>query len=83
MKVIKITEIWCGSCLIMNKIWKKYEDKYETISLDVDMNEEEVEEYNIGDTLPVFVFIDKDKEIGRLVGEHSEEELIDYIEKLG
>lgn len=83
MKVIKITAIWCGSCLIMNKIWKKYEDKYETISLDVDMNEEEVEEYNIGNTLPVFVFIDKDKEIGRLVGEHSEEELVDYIEKLG
>ena len=37
MKVIKITAIWCGSCLIMNKIWKKYEDKYETISLDIDL----------------------------------------------
>ena len=37
MKVIKITAIWCGSCLIMNKIWKKYEDKYETVSLDVDI----------------------------------------------
>ena len=43
MKVIKIGAIWCGGCLVMNKIWKaltsKYNFSYE--ELDYDMDEEE------------------------------------------
>ena len=45
MKVIKITAVWCGTCLIMNKTWNKVlkEKNIETISLDYDMDEEEVQ----------------------------------------
>jgi len=85
MKLIKITAIWCSACLIMNKRWHNIQDKFniETISYDLDMNEEEVEKYNVGDTLPVFLFLKEEKEIGRLIGEHTEEEIISYMKGIG
>ena len=84
MKVIKITAIWCSACLIMNKRWKEIEKEYdiETISYDLDFDEEEVGKYNVGDTLPVFIIVDEDKEVNRLVGEHSIDELKEFIKEL-
>ena len=85
MKVIKITAVWCSACLIMNKRWKEIENKYniETTGYDLDFDEDEVKEYNVGDRLPVFIFLDKDSnEIGRLRGEKSIEEIEKYIEEL-
>ena len=84
MKVIKITAVWCSACLIMNKRWKEIESKYdfETISYDLDFDEDEVKQYEVGDKLPVFIFMDNDKEIGRLIGEKKLEDIIDYIEGL-
>jgi len=84
MKVIKITAIWCSACLIMNKRWKEIEKEYdiETISYDLDFDEEEVDKYNVGDTLPVFIIVDEDKEVNRLVGEHSIDELKEFIKEL-
>lgn len=85
MKVIKITAIWCSACLVMNKTWKKILEKYniETIELDLDMNEEEVEKYQPGSTLPVFIFMNGEEEIKRISGEISYQELINIIEELG
>ena len=82
MKVIKINAVWCSGCLIMNKTWKKVlENKnIDNNNLDYDIDEEEVEKYNVGDRLPVLIFYKDDKEVKRLVGEHSYEELIKVIE---
>ncbi len=84
MKIIKITAIWCSACLIMNKRWKEIEKEYdiETISYDLDFDEEEVDKYDVGDTLPVFIIVDEDKEVKRLVGEHSIDELKGFIKEL-
>jgi len=78
MKVIKITAIWCTSCIIMNKVWKQLQEKYnfETISYDLDMDEDEVEKYDVGDKLPVFVFQDdNNNELFRIIGEKKLEEM--------
>ena len=85
MKIIKIGAMWCSGCLIMNKVLKKIEQKrnIEIVSLDLDMDEEESLSYNPGDVLPVLIFIDKDKEIKRLIGEHSEEEIINILDGVG
>ena len=83
MKVIKVTAIWCGACLIMNKRWKEISTKYniETESIDVDIDEEVVEKYDIGEKLPVFIFLDdNDKELGRLIGEKSTSQIEEFIE---
>lgn len=85
MKIVKISAIWCGACLITNKIWNKLKDNYdfEAIELDYDMDEEEVLKYNPGDILPVFVFFDGDEEVGRLVGEVSYDEIVSKINEVG
>ena len=85
MKVIKINAIWCSACIIMNKVWDRVNSKYhlETISLDYDFDSSEVEKYNPGNVIPIFIFIDDDKELFRITGEHKDNEMIDLIEKLG
>ena len=86
MKVIKITATWCSACIIMNKRWKEIEKDHDIdiISYDVDFDEDEVKKYNLGDgdRLPIALIIDGDKEIKRLVGEHSIDELKEFIKEL-
>ena len=84
MKIVKISAIWCGACLIMNKVWNKLKDKdIELIELDYDMDEDEVKKYNPGDILPVFIVFDGEKEVLRLAGEFSYDEFIDKLKEVG
>ena len=85
MKIVKISAIWCGACLIMNKVWNKLKEnyKFEDIELDYDMDEEEVKKYNPGDKLPVFIVYDGNKEITRVTGEFNEEEFIKKLNEVG
>lgn len=85
MKVVKISAIWCGACLIMNKVWNQLKDKYnfEAIELDYDMDEEEVKKYNPGDKLPIFIVFDNDKEVFRMTGEFSVSEFIEKLKEVG
>lgn len=85
MKIIKIGAVWCGACLIMNKVWNEMQKNYEfeAIDLDYDMDEEEVKEYQVGDILPVFIFYsDAGDEICRMIGEHSYQEMKEKIEEV-
>ncbi len=83
IKIIKITAIWCPACLVMNKVWNKInKENINIINLDYDIDYEEVKKYNPGKILPVFIFIEDDIEIKRVVGEVSEKKLSDIIEEL-
>ena len=84
MKFVKINAVWCPSCIITNKVWKKLmaEDKSLNVEeLDYDFDEEEVEKYNVGDILPVVIALDNDQELGRLIGEKTKEEIEEFINK--
>ena len=85
MKVIKIGAIWCSACLIMNKRWKEVKEEvpFESVELDYDMDEDEVKRYSPGEVLPVFIFLDEEKEIDRLVGEYSYDELLNKMIEVG
>lgn len=81
MKLIKISAIWCPSCLIMEKIWQDLQEEFndiEFISYDYDLDDE-VESYNSGDVLPVLILMEHNKELVRFIGEKSKEELIEGI----
>ena len=83
MKYIKISAMWCPYCIIMNKIWKKVKEEYPNIDfkeLDLDMDEES-ENYNVGETLPIIIRIENDVEVARLVGEKTYEEVKKFIEE--
>ena len=79
MKIVKVSAIWCSSCIIMKSRFNDViEDKdIEVISLDYDMDD--IEEYNIGDILPVYIKIENEKEKSRLIGEHTKEEIERFI----
>lgn len=83
MKIIKITASWCPSCLIMNGMIDDIIDKYnlEMISYDFDLDQSEVENYNVGTILPVLIKTDDNGlEINRIKGEHSKKEIEEFIE---
>ena len=85
MKIIKISAIWCGACLITNKAWNELKKNYnlETEELDYDLDEEKVQFYSPGKILPVFLFFKEGKEVARLVGEVSYEELEEKMLEVG
>ena len=82
MKLIKFSALWCPSCLIMNGRVNKIVDEYnlEYIEYDYDIDEEKVEEYKVGDILPVIIIENNAKEVIRIIGEKSEKELKRILE---
>jgi len=86
MKILKFNAIWCSGCIVMKKIMKEIEEQYPNIkieSYDYDMDQQEVEKWNIGEIIPVLVFVDENNnEIGRLIGEKTKKEIIKEIERL-
>lgn len=80
MKIVKISAIWCSSCIIMKSRFNDViKDKdIEVISLDYDMDD--IDEYNVGDILPVYIKLENEKEKSRLIGEHSKEEIERFLD---
>lgn len=80
--IIRISAMWCSSCIIMksrfNDVIKNY--NIDVIDYDYDLDSEKIEEYNIGEILPVYIKIKDEKQVSRLIGEHSKEELKTFIE---
>ncbi len=85
MKVLKFGAVWCPGCLVMRPRWKEIEAEnpwLETRYFEYDDSPDEVKKWNVGRNLPVFIFLDKDdKEITRLSGEPSKQEIVSLIEK--
>ena len=84
MKIIKISAMWCPSCLIMNDIVNDVVEanNIELIKYDFDMDADIVNKYNVGNILPVIIKIDDDEnEISRIIGEHSKKEIEEFIKE--
>lgn len=82
MKIIKITAMWCPSCLIMNSMIDDIISKFnlEMESFDFDLDQDVVEKFNVGNILPVLIKIDESgNEISRIVGEHSSSEVETFM----
>lgn len=86
MKILKFNAIWCSGCIVMKKIMKEIEELYPNIkieSYDYDMDEDIVKKWNIGEIIPVLIFLDEqENEIGRLIGEKTKKEIIKEIDRL-
>lgn len=79
--IIVISAVWCPSCLILNKHLKKLKENYNIKITKLDYDFDDIEEYNIGDKLPVIILKDKNNnEIKRLIGEKSYQEIVDFLE---
>ena len=72
------------SCIFMNEVLKAIEKDncklYETIDYDYDADKKEIECYNAGNILPVYILTDANGgEIARSNGEKSKKELIRFL----
>lgn len=82
MKLIKISAMWCSSCLIMEKVWQQLKEQLTNIefaSYDYDLDDES-EQYQVGDVLPVIILEKNNQELTRFVGEKTTEQIIKEIE---
>ena len=78
IKLIIISAVWCPACLIMRPRMQEIEKKFpnfEHIEYDFDLDEEVIAKYNVGEILPVFILLDGDKEVTRLIGEKTVAEI--------
>lgn len=80
-ELVVISAVWCPSCLILNKHLKKLsvENNINITKLDYDLDEDEVEKYDVGDKLPVIILKQDSEEIRRLIGEKTYEQIIEFI----
>jgi thiol-disulfide isomerase/thioredoxin len=83
MRVLKFGAVWCPSCLVMRPRWKEIEEENHWLKneyFEFDENKDIVEKYKVGESLPVFIFLDKDdNEFLRLKGEISKDDLLKII----
>jgi thiol-disulfide isomerase/thioredoxin len=86
MKIIKFEAIWCPSCIYVNNQLKQIEKEIsdiEIISYDYDIDKDLVNKWDIGEILPVFIFLDENNnEIKRLIGERNKRQFLDEINSL-
>ena len=82
MKIIKIGALWCSACLVTNNALDKYIKENEDIileTLDYDFDEEEVKKYEPGEVLPILIFEEDGKEVLRLKGEKTYEDIVKAV----
>ena len=80
-EIVVVSAVWCPSCLILNKHLKKLsvEKNININKLYYYLDEYLVEEYNVGDKLPVIILKENNNELRRLIGEKSYDEIIEFI----
>lgn len=80
-KLIVVSAVWCPSCLVMSKDLKKIKEEVSNIQIDkLDYDfDSEVEKYDVGKKLPVLILEEDGVEIGRLIGEKSYNEILEFI----
>ena len=84
MKLVRISAIWCTSCILtyndFNEIKEEYKEfEYEELDYDTD----KIEEYNVGNILPVIIVYKDNKEVTRIIGEKRKKEIKKVLEELG
>ena len=75
MKIIKIGSMTCTSCIIMNNVINKIKNNYSVEVEELDYDFDDIEKYNVGKILPVMIFYNNDREVKRVEGEHSYNEI--------
>lgn len=83
MKLVRISAIWCSSCIITYPIWNNIKEKYPNLEyLDLDYDMDDISKYEINEILPVIIIYKDNIEVARLIGEKKESEISNKIEEL-
>ncbi len=81
MKCIRISAVWCPSCLVTYKNWTLAQESFTNIEFeeqDYDFLSDE-EQLEIGDLLPVYILKDHDHVVSILKGEKSKDQIVAFL----
>lgn len=81
MKIIKIGAVWCPACIITGNRLEKLKEKYDFELINLDCDIDDISEYHPDNILPSLIFFKDDKEVERLVGEKSIEQIEEVLKK--
>ncbi len=85
MKIIKVTAMWCMSCLVMQKVYKKAFSGYDNLELieyDFDDDAEKLIDLNVGQILPLLIIYQNDEEVKRIAGEKSLKQIKEILDNI-
>lgn len=83
MKLIRISAIWCTSCILTNKDFKEIKEEYPNFEYEeLDYDTDNLEKYNVGNTLPVIIVYKDNNEVTRIIGEKRKKEIEKVIEEV-
>lgn len=83
MKLIRISAIWCTSCILTYSDWKEIKNKYNNFEYEeLDYDTDNIEKYSVNDILPVIIIMKDNKEIKRITGEKRKKEIEKVLKEL-
>lgn len=84
MKLVRISAIWCTSCILTYNDFNEIKNKYKNFDYEeLDYDTDDISEYNVGNILPVIIVYKDNKEITRIIGEKRKKEIKKVLEELG
>ena len=72
---------WCGPCKMLTPVLETISDKINIIKIDIDEFPELTSKYRIM-SVPTLIFVKDGEKQEEIVGFHTEDELLEIIEKL-
>lgn len=82
VRLLDFHAAWCGPCQAMKPVIKELEaelaGKIEVVEIDVDENPDESAKYGVM-SIPTFIVLKEEKEVGRKTGATSKTELLKLI----
>ena len=76
--LVDFNATWCGPCKMQRPILENLSKDYKIVSVDTDENEELAYQYKVM-SIPCTVLIKDGKEVKRMVGLHSEEDIKEFM----
>lgn len=76
-EILYFTAKWCGPCRMLGPVMESLSDQINYQKVDIDSDTELSTKYGVRN-IPTLILLENGKEIGRKVGYHQKQQIIDF-----